>query len=145
LDPQFTPSARSALSKVCESVGTAPLVAQQPNDDPMARYLGPPDLIMGQSQELDLHEKQREAIKSEVQKAQSMFIDWQWDMKEESEKMVRLLQQTRRRGAHPRASGQRDGARAGDQEDAALAADPHPYVLTAEQIAKLDEIRRAGR
>src|SRR5260370_40735454 len=72
--------------------------AQQPpapDDDPIGRYLVPPDLIMGHSQELNLQEKQRTAIKSEVQKAQSKFIDMQWDMKEETEKMVRLLQQNR--------------------------------------------------
>ena len=72
----------------------APLLAQQPADDPLARYLVPPDLIMGHSQELNLQDKQRAAIKSEVQKAQSKFIDMQWDMKEKTEKMVRLLQQT---------------------------------------------------
>src|SRR3954470_21333215 len=76
----------------------APLLAQQPppqpNDDPIGRYLVPPDMIMAHSQELNLQDKQRAAIKAEVQKAQSKFIDAQWDMKEETEKMVRLLQQT---------------------------------------------------
>ena len=68
--------------------------AQEKPDDPIGRYLVPPDLIMSHSQELNLIDKQRAAIKSEVQKAQAKFIDVQWDMKEETEKMVRLLQQT---------------------------------------------------
>ena len=42
-----------------------PLLAQQPQDDPLARYLVPPDLIMAHSQELNLADKQRAAIKSE--------------------------------------------------------------------------------
>ena len=121
-----------------------PLFAQQPPpDDPLARYLVPPDLIMAHSQELNLLEKQRAAIKAEVQKAQSKFIDLQWDMKEESEKMVRLLQQT-----------PADEARILEQADKVMSMEREikktqlslliriRNTLTAEQVAKLDEIRR---
>ena len=119
-----------------------PLLAQQP-DDPLARYLVPPDLIMAHSQELNLLEKQRAAIKAEVQKAQSKFIDLQWDMKEESEKMIRLLQQT-----------PADEARILEQADKVMAMEREikktqlslliriRNVLTPEQMAKLEEIRR---
>ena len=121
----------------------APLAAQQPNDDPLARYLIPPDLIMGHSQELALQDKQRAAIKSEVQKAQAKFIDMQWDMKEETEKMVRLLQQT-----------PADETRILEQADKVMALEREikktqlslliriRNVLTAEQMAKLEELRR---
>ena len=34
------------------------------DDDPLARYLVPPDLIMAHSSELGLNDKQRAAIKS---------------------------------------------------------------------------------
>ena len=120
-----------------------PLLAQQPQDDPLARYLVPPDLIMAHSQELNLADKQRTAIKSEVQKAQSKFIDMQWDMKEETEKMVRLLQQT-----------PADEARILEQADKVMALEREikktqlslliriRNVLTAEQMAKLEELRR---
>ena len=121
-----------------------PLFAQQPPpDDPLARYLVPPDLIMAHSQELNLQDKQRAAIKAEVQKAQSKFIDLQWDMKEESEKMVRLLQQT-----------PADEARILEQADKVMSMEREikktqlslliriRNTLTAEQMAKLDEIRR---
>ena len=117
-----------------------PLFAE---DDPMARYLVPPDLIMAHSQQLNLLDKQRAAIKAEVQKAQSKFIDLQWDMKEESEKMIRLLQQT-----------PADEARILEQADKVMAMEREikktqlslliriRNVLTAEQMAKLEEIRR---
>ena len=120
-----------------------PLLAQQPQDDPLARYLVPPDLIMAHSQELNLADKQRAVIKSEVQKAQSKFIDMQWDMKEETEKMVRLLQQT-----------PADEARILEQADKVMALEREikktqlslliriRNVLTAEQMAKLEELRR---
>ena len=116
------------------------------DDDPLARYLVPPDLIMAHSTELNLAERQRAAIKSEVQKAQSKFIDMQWDMKEETEKMVRLLQQT-----------PADEARILEQADKVMALEREikktqlslliriRNVLTADQMARLEEIRRAPR
>jgi len=116
------------------------------DDDPLARYLVPPDLIMAHSTELNLAERQRAAIKSEVQKAQSKFIDMQCDMKEKTEKMSRLLQQT-----------PADEARILEQADKVMALEREikktqlslliriRNVLTADQMAKLEEIRRAPR
>ena len=116
------------------------------DDDPLARYLVPPELIMTHSSELSLAEKQRAAIKSEVQKAQSKFIDMQWDMKEETEKMVRLLQQT-----------PADEARILEQADKVMSLEREikktqlslliriRNTLTPEQLGKLEEIRRAAR
>ena len=75
------------------AVALLPLIAVA-DDDPFARYLYPPELIMSHSQDLGLQEKQRETIKNEVQKAQSKFFDLQWQAKEETDKMVKLLQQS---------------------------------------------------
>jgi len=66
----------------------------QPQDDPIGQQLFPPELIMSQSQKLHLDDKQRTAIKNEVQRAQSKFFDLQWELKEASDTMVQLLQQT---------------------------------------------------
>jgi Spy/CpxP family protein refolding chaperone len=66
---------------------------QQPPDDPIAHFLFPPDLIMAHAQDIGLQDKQRELVKSEVQKAQGRFFDLQWQTKEETDKMVKLLQQ----------------------------------------------------
>lgn len=66
----------------------------QPQDDPIGRFLYPPDLIMAHSQDLNLQDAQRQTIKNEVQKAQSKFFDLQWQTREETEKMVKLLQQS---------------------------------------------------
>ncbi len=126
-------------------IAAATAFAQQPppGEDPIGRYLVPPDLIMGHSQELNLQEKQRAAIKAEVQKAQSKFIDMQWDMKEETEKMVRLLQQT-----------PADEARILEQADKVMALEREikktqlslliriRNLLTPEQASKMEEIRR---
>jgi len=118
-----------------------PLFAQQ--DDPIGRYLAPPDVIMAHSQELALQDKQRAAIKAEVQKAQSKFIDAQWDMKEETEKMLHLLQQS-----------PIDEARVLEQADKVMSLEREikktqlgmliriRNLLTADQLAKLDAIRK---
>ncbi|MEA2604137.1 MAG: hypothetical protein QOF89_5129 [Acidobacteriota bacterium] len=63
-----------------------------PGDDPIGKYLFPPELVMQHSQDLGLDERQRTAVKENVQKAQSKFLDLQWQLQEESQKMVRLLQ-----------------------------------------------------
>ena len=66
----------------------------QPQDDPIGQQLFPPELIMSQSQRLHLDDKQRTVVKTEVQNAQSKFFDLQWELKEASDTMVQLLQQT---------------------------------------------------
>jgi len=67
--------------------------AEAPKDDPFARYLYPPDRVMSHAMEIGLEDAQKTSIKIEVQKAQSKFLDLQFEMQGESEKMVRLLQE----------------------------------------------------
>jgi len=63
-----------------------------PAPDPIAQNLYPPELIMRYAGDIGLAEPQRNGIKEAVQKAQAKFLDFQWQMQEESEKLVRLLQ-----------------------------------------------------
>jgi Spy/CpxP family protein refolding chaperone len=64
-----------------------------PPDDPFARYLFPPDRIMSHGLEIGLEDAQKTAIRNEVQKVQSKFLDAQFDLQGESEKLMRLLQE----------------------------------------------------
>jgi Spy/CpxP family protein refolding chaperone len=64
-----------------------------PADDPIARNLVPPELVMRHSQAIGLTSEQRDAIKTAVKEAQSGFIDPQWQMQTEAGRMVDLLQQ----------------------------------------------------
>ena len=66
--------------------------ADGPGDDPIARAVFPPELVMKHAQEIHLDERQRAAVKEEVQKAQAKATDAQFDLQEESQKLVRLLQ-----------------------------------------------------
>jgi len=66
--------------------------APGPGQDPLAPHVFPPELVMRHATEIGLDERQRSAIKEVVVKMQARFLDLQWDLQAESEKMVRLLQ-----------------------------------------------------
>lgn len=66
--------------------------AQQTGHDPIAENLFAPELVMRHATDLGLEERQRTAIKEAIQKAQSRFVDSQWDLQAQTERMVRLLQ-----------------------------------------------------
>ncbi len=67
-------------------------LAQQPGPDPIAEHVFPPDLVMRHAAELGLDERQRAGIKEAVHKAQARFVDAQFDLQGEAERMVKLLQ-----------------------------------------------------
>jgi Spy/CpxP family protein refolding chaperone len=50
---------------------------------------------MGHAQEIGLDDTQRTAIRKEVQKAQSKFLDLQFDIQTEMETMVRLVKENK--------------------------------------------------
>lgn len=60
-------------------------------DDPISDQLFPPELVMQYSQEISLTADQSKAVREELQKAQARFVDMQWDMQAEKEKLVLLL------------------------------------------------------
>ncbi|MFL6233997.1 MAG: periplasmic heavy metal sensor [Thermoanaerobaculia bacterium] len=66
--------------------------ADGPGDDPVARAVFPPELVMKHAEEIHLDERQRAALKEQVQKAQAQATDAQFDLQGESQKLVRLLQ-----------------------------------------------------
>lgn len=66
-------------------------LAETPGEDPLARHVFPPELVMKHQQEIGLTDRQRETIKGEIQKVQSKFLDLQWQMQKEMEKLVSLL------------------------------------------------------
>lgn len=69
---------------------TAPPPA--PAADPLARFLYPPELVMGHQEALGLTDKQRSAIQDAVKDAQSKVVDLQFKMSAEVEKLQRLIQ-----------------------------------------------------
>lgn len=121
--------------------------AQQPpspDNDPIGRYLIPPELVMSQSEQIGLTEKQRATIKGEIQKMQTKFLDAQWDLQEQTGRMTTLLQQS-----------PADEAKILEQADKIMALEREikrahltllvriKNTLTTEQIGKLEAMRRA--
>jgi Spy/CpxP family protein refolding chaperone len=65
-----------------------------PGPDDWGRNFFPPELVMQHQSEIGLQDSQRAALTSAVQQAQTKFMDVQWKLSAEGEKMGRLLQGT---------------------------------------------------
>lgn len=126
-------------------VSNATLAEAPGGDDPFSRYLFAPDVVMSHSLEIGLQDAQKTAIRNEVQKVQSKFLDSQFELQGEGEKMVRLLQE-----------GTVDEAKTIAQVDRILALEREikrtqisllvriKNILTPAQQARLVEIQSAG-
>ena len=62
--------------------------------DDWGRNFFPPELVMQHQSEIGLQDAQRTALTSALQQAQAKFMDLQWKLSAEGEKMRRLLQGT---------------------------------------------------
>ena len=63
-----------------------------PGQDPFGRFLFPPELVMQHQGEINLQDSQRSALQTAIQQAQSKFVEVQWKLSAEGEKLARLLQ-----------------------------------------------------
>ena len=85
------------LSTATLAAQGAPLGQQTPGPGPggpddFGRNFFPPELVMQHQSEIGLQDAQRAALTSAVQQAQGKFMDLQWKLSAEGEKMGRLLQ-----------------------------------------------------
>jgi Spy/CpxP family protein refolding chaperone len=64
---------------------------QPPAEDPIAQNVFAPELVMKYRQEINLDENQSKAIRDAISKAQAKFLDMQWDMQAETQKLAQLL------------------------------------------------------
>ena len=117
----------------------------QPPADPLAQYVFPPELVMRHAPDIGLDERQRAAIKDAVVKTQSRFLDLQWDVQGEAEKMARLLQASPVDEAAVLAQADKVMALEREVKRAHLALLVRiKNVLTDAQRARLAELRRRG-
>jgi len=65
--------------------------AQQPGEDPLARVLFPPELVMQYQADIGLRAEQRSAITKAIQEFQTKVVDLQWRMQEQSQRLGVLL------------------------------------------------------
>ena len=66
-----------------------------PAGDDWGRNFFPPEMVMQHQSEIGLQDAQRAALSSAIQQAQAKFMDMQWKLSAEGEKMGRLLQGAR--------------------------------------------------
>jgi len=72
--------------------------AQQPTapqplpDDPLARVLFPPELVMQHQQDIALRAEQRAVITKAIQDFQTKVVDLQWRMQDQAQRLAALLE-----------------------------------------------------
>ena len=76
---------------------SVPLRAQAapPIDDPIARTLFEPELIMQHRRAIGLSDKQRDAISRLIKELQGQVVSLQWDLREQSDALARELNHPR--------------------------------------------------
>ena len=117
-----------------------------PGEDPLARFLFPPDRVMAHASEIGLDDAQRSAIRAEIQKAQPKFLDLQFDIQAEMEKFKNLLQE--KKVDEAKALGQLDRVLALEKEIKRTQIGLLVRIkngLTPAQQSKLEELARPGR
>lgn len=63
-----------------------------PPDDPLARVLFPPELVMQHQQDIGLRPEQRSTITKAITDFQTKVVDLQWRMQEQSQRLAALLE-----------------------------------------------------
>lgn len=63
----------------------------QPPEDPLARVLFPPELVMQHQQDIALRPEQRTTITKAIQEFQTKVVDLQWRMQDQSQRLATLL------------------------------------------------------
>jgi hypothetical protein len=116
-----------------------------PNDDPLARYLYPPELVMANQQAIGFTAGQRTSLQQAMRETQGKLVDLQFKMMGEVENLQRLIQP-------PTV----DEAKALDQVDRVLGVEREikraqltlmlriKNLLTERQKAQLGALRRQG-
>ncbi len=89
-----TATSPSANAQLDAASAEARAAAMARANDPIGRYLYPPEAVLGHAQELGLSDAQRKAIRTAVHDMQKRFLDLQLDLEERTETVSRLLQQT---------------------------------------------------
>ena len=79
------------LALVAVAAGQAQQQPQQPPDDPIARVLFPPELVMQHQQDIGLRAEQRASITKAIQDFQAKVVDLQWRLQEQSQRLATLL------------------------------------------------------
>ena len=65
--------------------------AQQPDQDPLGRYVFPPELVMQHQQEIGLTAEQKNYLRSEVKQVTVRFTELQWQLQDAMEGLLVMM------------------------------------------------------
>jgi Spy/CpxP family protein refolding chaperone len=68
--------------------------AQQPDQDPLGRYVFPPELVMQHQQQIELTAEQKNYLRSEVKQVTVRFTELQWQLQDAMEGLVVMMKQS---------------------------------------------------
>jgi Spy/CpxP family protein refolding chaperone len=126
-------------------VGAACAQQPGPNQDPIGQSFFAPELVMQNQETIALNDEQRAYLKNEIRQAQLKFTDWQWKLQDEMEKLVSLVKQPHVDEQQVLAQLEKVLTTEREVKRAQVSLLVHiKNKLTAEQQAKLEEIRKQG-
>ncbi|HEV8599752.1 MAG TPA: periplasmic heavy metal sensor [Gemmatimonadales bacterium] len=82
----FSPAARA------QAPTPTPTPTPRPGEDPLAKLLFPPELVLQHAQELGLQPAQRTTIVNAVKEAQGDLFDFQLQMGDRSQELLKLIE-----------------------------------------------------
>ena len=85
----------AALAPAARAQTPAPASGPRPGDDPLARLLFPPELVIQHSQDIGLQPAQRTTIVGALKELQGDMVDLQLQMAERGQEMAKLLREPR--------------------------------------------------
>lgn len=84
--------AMPAALALCLLSGIAAATGPSAEEDQIAARVFPPELVMRHDDQIGLTDRQRDAIKAEIQESQGKFIGYQWQMQKHASRLVSLLE-----------------------------------------------------
>src|SRR5258705_12068288 len=64
-----------------------------PDQDPLAQFIFPPELVMGHQREIALTDEQKTYLRGEVQRVTVRFTELQWQLQDEMEGLASLMKE----------------------------------------------------
>ena len=86
---EYGPAGASGVIRITTKGGAG--MSAQTSDDPLGRFFFPPELVMAHQQAINLTDRQRTAIQGAMTETQAKFVDLQFALSRETERLQRLL------------------------------------------------------
>ena len=64
-----------------------------PDQDPLAQFIFPPELVMGHQREIGLTDEQKTYLRGEIQRVTVRFTELQWQLQDAMEGLVSLMKE----------------------------------------------------